>query len=327
MKKRVVIDTDSGVDDALALLLALLSPELQVEAISTVSGNVPLDQATINAALILSLLDFRLPLILARGAAEPLERGLITAQHIHGWDGLGELNRFKNSDGSPRYLYPQLPQDLPDATEVLLDLLKRYPDELSLITLGPLTNLAEVLRADKRRVKRLREVVIMGGAVTVCGNIRPAAEFNIFVDPHAAQRVFESGLPIKLVPLDVTERIRLGPMEIENLAQNMDEPLGRFLSDATSKAMEYMKQMRGVEAIFLHDPLAVGVAIDPSMVETILLHIDVETHEGITQGMTLADLRAIRDDLKQPPNLHAALDVDTKLFLAFFKERLCPRSL
>jgi inosine-uridine nucleoside N-ribohydrolase len=327
MKKRVVIDTDSGVDDALALLLALLSPELQVEAISTVSGNVPLDQATINAALILSLLDFKPPLILARGAAEPLEKELITAQSIHGWDGMGALNRFQNSDGSPRYLYPQLPQDLPDATEVLLDLLKRYPDELSLITLGPLTNLAEALRADKGRVKRLREVVIMGGAITVCGNIRPAAEFNIFVDPHAAQRVFESGLPIKLVPLDVTERVRLGPMEIENLAQNMDEQLGRFLSDATSKAMEYMKQMRRVEIIFLHDPLAVGVAIDASMVETTLLHVDVETHEGITQGMTLADLRAIRDDLKQPPNLHVALEVDTKLFLAFFKERLCPRSL
>ena len=327
MKKRVVIDTDSGVDDALALLLALLSPELQVEAISTVSGNVPLDQATKNAALILSLLDFKPPLVLARGAAEPLEKGLITAQSIHGWDGLGELNRFKNSDGSPRYLYPQLRQNLPDATEVLLDLLKRYPDELSLITLGPLTNLAEALRADKGRVKRLREVVIMGGAITVCGNIRPAAEFNIFVDPHAAQRVFESGLPIKLVPLDVTENVRLGPMEIENLAQEMDEPLGRFLADATSKAMEYMKQMRGVEEILLHDPLAVGVAIDASLVETTLLHVDVETHEGITQGMTLADLRAIRDDLKQPGNLHVALEVDTELFLAFFKERLCPRSL
>jgi len=325
MKKRVVIDTDSGVDDALALLLALLSPELQVESICTVSGNVPLEQATKNAALILNLLDSKPPPILARGAAEPLKKGLITAQSVHGWDGLGELNRFKNSDGSPRYRYPQLPQDLPDAVEVLLDLLKRYPDELSLITLGPLTNLAEALVADRRCVKRLREVVIMGGAIRVSGNITPAAEFNIFVDPHAAQRVFESGLPIKLVPLDVTERVHLGPVEIENLAQEMDEPLGRFLFDATSKTREYMKQMRGVEAILLHDPLAVGVAIDPSMVETALLHVDVETNEGVTQGMTLADLRAIRDDLKQPANLQAALEVDAKLFLAFLKERLCPR--
>jgi inosine-uridine nucleoside N-ribohydrolase len=327
MKKRVVIDTDSGVDDALALLLALSSPELQVEAISTVSGNVPLDQATKNAALILSLLDSKPQLILARGAAEPLEKELITAQSIHGWDGLGELNRFKTSDGTPRYPYPQLPQDLPNATEVLLDLLKRYPDELGLITLGPLTNLAEALRADEKRVKRLREVVIMGGAIRACGNIRPAAEFNIFVDPHAAQRVFQSGLAIKLVPLDVTERVSLGPMEIENLAQDMDEGLGRFLCDVTSKAMEYMKQKRGMEAILLHDPVAIGVAIDPSMVETTLLYVDVETHEGITQGMTLADLRAIRGDLKQPPNLHVALEIDTELFLAFFKERLCPRSL
>ncbi len=326
MKKRVIIDIDPGVDDALALLLALRSPELQVEAVTTVSGNVPVEQATKNAALLLDLFGPEPRPILARGAAQPLRKGFIRAQSVHGSDGLGELNRFKNPDGSPRYLYPQLPADVPDATQVLMDLLRRYPDELSLITLGPLTNLERALKADEKRVKGLREVVIMGGAIDVPGNITPAAEFNIFVDPHAAKRVFQSGLPIKLVPLDVTERVCLQQMEIENLARVMDEPLGRFICDVTSKSMEYMKQVRGMAAILLHDPLAVGVAIDPSMVKTTFLHVDVETHRGITRGMTLADLRHIRDDLRQPPNLHAALEMDAERFLSCFKERLCPRS-
>lgn len=325
MGKRVVIDTDPGVDDALALLLAFRSPELQVEAITTVNGNVPLEQATKNAALLLDLVDPQPRPILARGSARPLRKGPITAQSVHGSDGLGELNRFKNPDGSPRYRYPQVPQNLPNATEVLLDLVRRYPDELILITLGPLTNLAEALLADRKRMKRLQEVVIMGGAVGVPGNITPGAEFNIFVDPHAAQHVFQSGLPIKLVPLNVTEKVRLAPMQIEKLAQAMDKPLGKFLCDATSKAMEHMKQVRRMAAIPLHDPVALGVAIDPSIVKTTPLYVHVETQGDITEGMTLADLRPIRDDLKKPPNIHVALEVDAEQFLGFFQDHLCPR--
>lgn len=326
MQKRVIIDTDPGVDDALAILLALLSPELKVEAITTVNGNVPLDQATKNAALLLDLLDPKPRPILARGAAQPLKKRPFRAQSVHGSNGLGDLGRLKNPNGSRRYPDPELPQHTIDATEHFLDLLKRYPDELSLIALGPLTNLAEALAADEKRVNRLREVIIMGGAIRVPGNITPAAEFNVFVDPHAAHRVFKSGLSIKLVPLDVTEKVCLKSKEIETLAQAMEAPLGMFLSDSTSKAMEYMQQAKGIAGIYLHDPLAVGVAIRPSMVKTTPLHVDVETHRGITQGMTFVDPRATRDDLKQRPNIHVALEVAAEQFLSLFKERLCPRS-
>ena len=323
---RAIIDTDPGVDDVLALLLALRSPELEVKAITTVNGNVALEQATKNAALVLDLLGPEPRPILARGAAQPLGKGFIRARSVHGSDGLGELNRFKNPDGTPRYRFPQLPQDIPDATEVLLDLLGQYPEELILITLGPLTNLAEALQADKRRVMGLREVVIMGGAIRIPGNVTPGAEFNISVDPYAAQRVFQSGLPIKLIPLDVTERVCLDSTKVKDLAQAMPEPLGTFLNDVTEKAMEYMREVRGKAAILLHDPLAVGVAVDPTIVTTTSLHVDVETHDGITRGMTLADLRPIRDDLKQSPNLRAALEVASERFLSFFEERLCQRS-
>jgi len=327
MKKRVIIDTDPGVDDALALLLALRSPELHVEAITTVNGNVPLKQATKNATAILDLLNPDPRPILAAGAARPLKKGRIGAQSVHGSDGLGELYRFKNPDGSCRYPEVKLAQDIPDATKVLLDLLNRYPDDLTLLTLGPLTNLAETLHADETLVKGLRELITMGGAISVPGNITPAAEFNIFVDPHAAHRVFHSALPITLVPLDVTEKVSLELREIEGLTQAMEEPLGRFLGDLTARSLQYMRQVRGKAVIYLHDPLAVGVAIDPTIVKTISLHVDVETHRGITQGMTLADIRAIRDDMKRPPNLHVALEVEAERFLSLFKERLCQRSL
>jgi inosine-uridine nucleoside N-ribohydrolase len=173
------------------------------------------------------------------------------------------------------------------------------------------------------RVRLLREVVIMGGAIRVPGNITPAAELNILADPHAAQRVFRSGLPITLVPLDVTEKVFLDSQEALSLGRRIGEPMGRFLLDSTAKAMQHMKGVRGIEAIHLHDPLAVGVALKPSLVKTFPLNVAVETQGGVTHGMTLADLRPIRDDLKQPPNLHAALEVDREGFLQFFTERLC----
>ncbi len=146
------------------------------------------------------------------------------------------------------------------------------------------------------------------------------------MDPHAARQVFTSGLPIKLVPLDVTEKVCLQSGQIEDLAREMAPSLGTFLSDSTSKAVAHLHQIRGMAGIYLHDPLAVGVAIRPSMVKTTPLHVDVDTRSGITRGMTLADLRAIRDDLKQPPNAHVALEVDAQEFLWLFEERLCPGS-
>jgi len=326
MGKRVVIDTDPGVDDALALLLALRSPELKVEAITTVAGNVGVELATKNACLVLNLIKPVPRPILAVGASQPVRKRPVTSQSVHGSDGLGELHRFRNSNGTRRYPEPELPPDLPDGTEVLLDRLKRYPDEITLITLGPLTNLANALLADKHRLNRLQEVIVMGGAIQVPGNITPAAEFNIFVDPDAARQVFTSGLPITLVPLDVTEKVLLRPADIETLRGSMEEPLGTFLADTTSNVLDYMEQVRGMRAFALHDPLAVAVAIDPSLVETSLLYVDVAACGGITDGMTVADLRRIRDDVKYPPNLHVALKVDAARFLAFFQERLCQKS-
>lgn len=324
--KRVVIDTDPGIDDALALILAFLSPELRIEAVTTVSGNVPVEQATRNVFRVLDLLDLQTRPIVAKGAHPTSKEPLATAARVHGSDGLGGLDRFEDADGSPRYADVDLPSDPPDAASTILDLLGLYPEELTVICLGPLTNIGHALSMDAGRMRRVKELLIMGGAIRVPGNITAAAEFNIFADPEAAKQVFASRLPAKLIPLDVTEKVRLDVAEVDKLAADTGGSLGRFLSDVTSGVLSYMGLTYGKSEIVLHDPLTVGVAVESNIVKTTALHVDIEAEGEITKGMTLADLRPIRNDLKRPPNLKVALDVNAERFKTLFQERLCQRS-
>ncbi len=324
MCQRIIIDTDPGVDDALALILALRSPELRVEAITTVGGNVHLEQTTRNALRVLNLLKPIPRPVLARGSSPPSRKGVLRARSVHGKDGLGELDRFRNPDGSPVYPEVQMPRDLPDALEVMTDLLDRYPEELLMVTLGPLTNLAALLKKTPEKARRLKGVIVMGGAVRSPGNVTPAAEFNIYADPEAAQKVFSSGAPLILVGLDVTRKVRLGREELERLPRDPVDPVVRFLKDATQKALEFMEQTEGISSMALHDPLAVGVAIQPELVGTVSLHVEVETRGKMTCGMTVADTRPIKAQFKKTPNVQAALEVDSKGFLRLFKERICP---
>jgi inosine-uridine nucleoside N-ribohydrolase len=322
----VLIDTDGGVDDALALLLALRSPELQIAAVTTVHGNVPVDQATKNVVLVLDRFASGKRPSVARGAARPLRRGPVTAQSVHGSDGLGELARFTNPDGSERYPRHPLARPMPEAKEVLLDCLTRYSRDITIITLGPLTNLAAVLETDASALRNAQNIIIMGGAVTVPGNITPVAEFNVFADPDAARAVFRSGCAITLVPLDVTERVFLSRQEVEELSLSMDSELGAFFRDTTERICAHAEETIGTPGVFLHDPLAVGIAIDRSLVRTVPVHVDAETRGEITQGMTVGDMRQIKTALKQRPNAVVALDVAAPRFLTFFKERLCQKS-
>jgi len=320
--RRVIIDTDPGVDDALAILLALRSPELEVVAITTVCGNVPVEQATQNLFRVLGLVKPPAGLLIGQGAASPLRQPLQTATHVHGSDGLGELDSFRNQDGNPRYPRPKLPRSLPTAEEVWVECLQRYPGEVTLITLGPLTNLALALEADPAQLRQLRSVISMGGAISVPGNVTPAAEFNIFVDPHAAQRVFQSGLPVTLVPLDVTTKVALSRKEIQALAAGGSGPVPRFVADATGQVLSYAERVEGAPLFHLHDPLAVAVAIDPSLVQTVPLHVEVETEKQAAMGKTMADRQSPLGSQKTSPNLQVALTVDAARALRLFKQRL-----
>jgi len=326
MPKRIVVDTDPGVDDALALILALRSPELKVEAITTVAGNAPVEQVTKNLFTILELLDPKPSPLVAKGAEGPLKKQLITATTIHGEDGLGELFRYRNPDGSPRYPEPKVPPDLPNAVALIFELIDRYPQELTLITLGPLTNLARAILADPQRMRRVREVISMGGAISAPGNITPVAEFNVFTDPNAAQIVFDSGLPLTLVPLDVTRKVQLTKELIDAEIRPLHDRLSQFISDSTARVVEFAPKVEGAEGVILHDPLAVGVAIKPSLIKTHWLHVQVETEGHVTEGMTVADLRLIPEERKKPANLHVAFEVDVERFMSLFLERICRRS-
>jgi inosine-uridine nucleoside N-ribohydrolase len=322
MSHHVIIDTDPGVDDALALILALQSPELYVEAITTVSGNVDVDLATHNALTVLGLFPPERRPPVAKGADRPLARSSEMAAHVHGDDGLGGVSRLRAAAGQPRYP-PASPALWPgDAVTCWLDLIRRSPGELTLIALGPLTNLAHALRRDMQVVRQLAGVVIMGGAVTVPGNVTPVAEFNIYVDPEAAQVVFSSGLRITLIGLDVTERVQLTAEMIEQHIYPMGSHRSQFVVDCTAQTIQFSTRVERPPGMAMHDPLAVGALIDPAIVHTVPLAVQVETKGEFTTGMLVADRRALRLDHKTPAHVNVALEVEATRFLEMFLNRL-----
>jgi pyrimidine-specific ribonucleoside hydrolase len=322
MPRHVIIDTDPGIDDALALILALQSPELCVDAITTVSGNVPVDLATRTALTVLGLFPAARRPLVASGADRPLTRPPNPAAHVHGDDGLGGLALAHTAEGRPRYPPAAGALMAVDAVTCILDSIRRAPGELTLVALGPLTNLALALRRDVGTVRRLAEVVIMGGAVTVPGNVTPVAEFNIYVDPEAAREVFAAGLPLTVVGLDVTERVRLTAEMIERQVRPLGSQLGHFVTECTAHTIRFSTRVERPPGMAMHDPLAVGMLIEPEIVCTSPFSIQVETTGELTTGMLVADRRPLRPARKATPNARVALDVEAGRFLELFLSRL-----
>jgi purine nucleosidase/pyrimidine-specific ribonucleoside hydrolase len=326
MSERVIIDTDPGIDDALALLLALRSPELEVLAITTVSGNVPVDVATRNVFAVLSLVpaDRRPPV--AQGAFAPLRKPPTYATSVHGKDGLGGFHRYRGSlgrlGGTPR----RVTSFRRGAAGEILHHICNSTERCTVIALGPLTNIAQAIKRDSATMAGLKRIVLMGGAFTVAGNVTPAAEFNMFVDPHAASLVFHAGIPLTVVGLDVTRRVRLTREIVEKQVAPRQTRISQFLCDCTADLFAVCEEREGIASFPLHDPLAVGVVIDPSLVDCESMYVDVETRGNVTRGMTVADRRPIRASLKKPPNADVCLNVDAPRFLTLFLDRLCPAS-
>ncbi len=326
MTCRLLIDTDPGIDDALAILLALASPEAHIEAVTVVAGNVPVDLATANARRILAVAaPTPMPPVI-RGAEAPLKRTLITAGHVHGQDGLGNLDRFVEPDGRLRYPEPPPVLETRSAAEAILETVERWGPELTVVALGPLTNLAAAAALAARRLARAGRVVVMGGAVAVSGNVTPAAEFNFFVDPEAAAQVLEAGLAVELIPLDVTRRVVLAQAVLtERLRRCPDDRIARFILDFTLHGFAFGASQEG-GGIVLHDPLAMAVALDPSLVTFEPMSVEVECEGKLTRGLSLADRRALPSHRKRVPSCRVAMDVDADAVLRLFLERLCPAS-
>jgi len=313
MKKKIIIDCDVGVDDALALILAFHSPELEIEAVTGVNGNVPLEQVFINIQKILSLIQPQHYPFIARGADSPL-KGIPTYAHsVHGEDGLGGTKIDLKKEEKWWRLFPGR------ADELIPEMARQRPDELTLIALGPLTNLALALQKDPQGLKKMKELVIMGGAVRTQGNITPYGEFNFFVDPLAAQMVLASGLPITLVPLDVTHRVFLTSQLIEERIKPRGNPFCRFVTEATGYSLTSQRFRQRSEVFHLHDPLAVAVTIDPDLVRKERLSILVEIEEGEHYGQTF---EVAEEKASAAHKLDVCLGVNPERFLELFLSRI-----
>jgi inosine-uridine nucleoside N-ribohydrolase len=273
--KRAIIDTDPGVDDAFAILLALNSPELKVEALTVVPGNVEGKQGLENALKIASLAN-RCDLIIAGGAQHPLNQKLITAQYWHGRNGLAgvELPASK-CKADPRF-----------GPDVIIELVHKYPHEITLIPVGPLTNIALAVSKDPSIVPLVKDIVIMGGSITG-GNVNGAAEANIYNDPEAAAIVFNAGWMVTMVGSDVGERTLMTRKHAAEMAsQHAPE------SDFVAKLADYYlsaSEKSGYSGAAMYDPLAVATAIDPTLVTLKEMHVDVETKGEFTRGETVAN--------------------------------------
>jgi purine nucleosidase/pyrimidine-specific ribonucleoside hydrolase len=293
--QKVILDCDPGHDDALAILLAGAAPELELLAITTVAGNQTLPKTTLNARRVASAAGLR-GVPIAAGCDRPLVRPQRIADNIHGESGL---------DGPVFAGEPAVPLDPRHAVDLMIELVMAAPGEVVLIPVGPLTNLATAIRREPRIVDAIRHVSLMGGAWGL-GNQTPSAEFNILVDPEAARIVFESGVPITLCPLELTHQAKATPDIIERFAA-IGTPLGDLAVELLRFFASTYRARHGFEGPPLHDPTAVAWVIDPSIVETKAVHVDIETHAEFSYGRTAID---IHDVLGAPKNAQVGVRLD-----------------
>ena len=319
--KKIIFDTDPGSDDALALMLALTSPELDVRAITVVPGNVTAAQGLENALRMVSLAN-RCDIPVAGGAQHPLFQKLITAEFWHGKNGLANVELPASKCKVDARFGPDL----------IIQLVHAAPHEITLVPVGPLTNIALAVEKDPTIVPLVKEVILMGGSITG-GNVNAAAEANIYNDPEAAQIVFQAGWPLTMVGLDVGDKALFSKKYLDQLSQTHG-PMNDFTVSVARYLVNLAAQF-GVAGTPMYDPLAVGVAIDATLVKAPEMHVDVETRGEFTRGETVANRRGyvernvlhgdryvIEGADKVVPNARVSTDVDADRFLQLFVSRI-----
>jgi inosine-uridine nucleoside N-ribohydrolase len=314
--ERLIVDTDPGIDDAAALLFALASPEVQIDLITTVFGNVSVEQATTNALRLLALASpDGIPV--HRGASKPLRGTAKFAAHIHGSDGLGDIE------------WPQRRTELADghATGAIIRHVTRHPGEITVMALGPLTNIALALSEEPALAKQIKRVICMGGAVLIMGNASPVASANFVSDPWAAAIVYDSGVPIVQIGLDVCQKVYFTEEQLGALARDGGPParrlveMSRFIKAAYARTPAAVSRWTLYGAgpwVHFNDVPAMGYAILPEVFTGEFLPVVIET-EGVCRGQTVADFRG---QLGRDPNATVPLDVDGARLSRLFVERV-----
>ncbi len=296
--KPVILDVDPGHDDAVAMMLACGHPDLDLLAVTTVAGNVTIEKTTRNALRVLSLVRCD-DVPVGVGASGPLERPLHTAEDIHGKSGL---------DGPEEIPEGKIGPDERGAVDLISDTLRASPEPVTLIPVGPLTNIATFLREHPDLKDRIARISIMGGSMGL-GNTTPAAEFNIYVDPEAAREIFESGLPITMSGLDVTHQAGAGPDERERLRST--GRVGGVVAGFLDYFAATYENKFGFDATPLHDPVAVAAELDPGLLETRPMRVDVECESDLTRGETVCDFYGVTG---KKPNAEVGVGLDREGF-------------
>lgn len=306
LPRRIVLDTDPGIDDALAILLAVASPEVDLAAVTVTGGNCPLNQGVRNALAVLETIQSSVPVV--PGVALPLIRAPYTAEETHGDSGLGNA-RLPEPTAAPADEH---------AVDRIIREIMSAAEPVTLVAVGPLTNVAVAVRREPRIVERVRDVIVMGGAIDVPGNTTPLAEFNIYVDPHAAHIVLHSGLPLTLLPWDVTSRVLFTQAHVDALLR-IESPVTRFIAEATSFYIDFHLRYFNYAGCSLNDPCAVALVFQPELATYQSIYIGVEINSETSIGKTMADVNNV---WRHPPNVRLVRSFDNDAFLALFMERM-----
>lgn len=301
--RHVVLDCDPGHDDAIAILMLLADPGIRLDGISVVAGNQTLDKTVRNALTVLTVAG-RTDVPVFAGMVRPMTRALVTAAHVHGESGL---------DG-PTLPEPSVAASDTHAVDWLAQHLVACDEPIDVVATGPLSNLGMVLRRDPGVARKVRRLVVMGGAVAE-GNITPSAEFNIYVDPEAARAVFEAGMPVTMVGLDVTHRAMLYRADIERL-RAIGGPVASMAADLLTFVSRFHHRQYGVDGTAVHDACAVAALRQPDVLSTRSLRVDVETRGDVTDGRTVVDLWGVSG---RDPNVDVALEIDRDAFVAMLE--------
>lgn len=304
--RRILLDCDPGHDDAIAILLAARAPEIQLEAITTVAGNQTLDKTTRNALKICGVAGIR-DVPIAAGMDRPLVRPLRVAADIHGASGLDGPS-LPEPDMSPAPIH---------GVDLLIERLLASDGDLTIVATGPLTNVAAALRREPRIAPKIQQIVLMGGALGL-GNVTPAAEFNIYVDPEAAHVVFTCGRPVTMIGLDVTHQAQATP-EVRSRIRALGSPVARLVDDLLGFFGETYHQVFGFPAPPVHDPCAVAQVIDPTLIRGQSMPVDIELSGEWTAGRTVCDIYGVTG---KPANANVGLELDVPRFWDLLIETL-----